>query len=277
MPCASAARKRAIQAPMRLGPGLQRGAVDDQAAGDLGDHLGLHQAVGLQGGAGRRRGRRSAARGRGRGPAPSRRSGGRSRPGCRGRRSGGGRCWGIWWRPGRATSVGGSSVPAVAAGSATDTRQRADAEVERRVDLRVIELHQHVGAADADLGGAERDEGGDVEAAHADDVERRVVGGEAKSAGCPRRRSRARGGCRRRSSSGAHSARMRPLGRARMSGRSGPAPRRPGLSARKAAVMRASRGCGAPGHYTGLLRCGRLSRADVLCCPAGGELCSSAS
>ena len=38
-----------------------------------------------------------------------------------------------------------------------------DAEVEGRVDLVVIELHQPVCAADADLGGAVGDEGGNVE------------------------------------------------------------------------------------------------------------------
>ncbi len=39
----------------------------------------------------------------------------------------------------------------------------ADAEVDRCIDFRVVELHQHVGAGDAEMGGAERHEGRDVE------------------------------------------------------------------------------------------------------------------
>ena len=73
-------------------------------------------------------------------------------------------------------------MPAVAAGSATETRQLADAEIERGVDFRVVELHQHIGAADAELRRAERDEGGDVERPDAHHVERRIVGGKAQPA-----------------------------------------------------------------------------------------------
>ena len=58
----------------------------------------------------------------------------------------------------------------------------ADAEVERRIDLAVVELQQHVVADDAELGRAEGDEGGDVEAAHPDQPEPRVRGGEAELA-----------------------------------------------------------------------------------------------
>ena len=47
----------------------------------------------------------------------------------------------------------------------------ADAEIDRRVDLRIVELHQHVGAGDAEMRRAEGHEGRDVEAADADDVE----------------------------------------------------------------------------------------------------------
>ena len=39
----------------------------------------------------------------------------------------------------------------------------ADTEIERRIDLGIVELHQHVVAGDAELRGAEGDEGGDVE------------------------------------------------------------------------------------------------------------------
>ncbi len=44
----------------------------------------------------------------------------------------------------------------------------ADPQVDRRVDLAEIELHQDVIAGDAELGRAERDEGCDVERPHAD-------------------------------------------------------------------------------------------------------------
>ena len=46
-----------------------------------------------------------------------------------------------------------------------------DLEIERRVDLGIVELHQHVVAGDAEMRRAEGDEGRDVEVAHADDVE----------------------------------------------------------------------------------------------------------
>ncbi len=58
----------------------------------------------------------------------------------------------------------------------------ADIEIERRVELAVVEFHQHVGAGDAELSRAEGDERGDVEAAHADDAEAGNIGGEAELA-----------------------------------------------------------------------------------------------
>ena len=74
----------------------------------------------------------------------------------------------------------------IAAGGGGGLRHRdpagADAEIERRVDFRIVELHQHVGAADAELGGAERDEGGDIERPHPHDLQPRIVGGEAQAA-----------------------------------------------------------------------------------------------
>lgn len=59
----------------------------------------------------------------------------------------------------------------------------ADAEVERRVDFRIVEFHQYVGAANAELGGSEGNEGSDIEALDADHLERGVGGGEAETAG----------------------------------------------------------------------------------------------
>src|SRR5260370_31176844 len=43
----------------------------------------------------------------------------------------------------------------------------ADLEIERRVNLRIVELHQHVIAGDGELGGAGGDKSVGIEAAHA--------------------------------------------------------------------------------------------------------------
>ncbi len=59
----------------------------------------------------------------------------------------------------------------------------AEIEVERRVDFRIIELHQHVVAGHADMRGAEGHEGRDIEIAHPDDVQSRHVGLETELAG----------------------------------------------------------------------------------------------
>ncbi len=76
----------------------------------------------------------------------------------------------------------GSSEPAVSTRLGDRDAADADAEVERGVDFRVVELHQHVGAANADLRRAERHEGRDVERPHPHHVELRVVGREAQPA-----------------------------------------------------------------------------------------------
>ena len=59
----------------------------------------------------------------------------------------------------------------------------ADAEIERRVDLVVVEFHQDIVAGDPDMGGSERDIGRDVEGARAHDVHTGVAGHEAQLAG----------------------------------------------------------------------------------------------
>src|SRR3546814_3691953 len=76
----------------------------------------------------------------------------------------------------------GSSLSAKRGGAATARRQ-ADLEIDRGVELRIVELHQHVVAGNPQMGGAEGDESGHVEAAHTDDIEPRAVGGEAELAG----------------------------------------------------------------------------------------------
>src|SRR4051812_13733614 len=58
----------------------------------------------------------------------------------------------------------------------------ADIEVKRGVDLGIIEFHQHIVAGDAKLSSAERDKTGDVETAHADQVETWIGGGKAQLA-----------------------------------------------------------------------------------------------
>src|SRR5690348_3510904 len=53
-------------------------------------------------------------------------------------------------------------------------------KVERRINLGILEFHQHIVAGDAEMRRAKRDEIGDVEIAHANDLEASVVRGEAE-------------------------------------------------------------------------------------------------
>ena len=78
-----------------------------------------------------------------------------------------------------------------------DEAAAADIQIERHIDFGIVEFHQHVVAGDAELRRAESDEGRDVEAAHADDVEPGVVGLEAELARSTDRRTPARSRCRR--------------------------------------------------------------------------------
>src|SRR5580704_5603064 len=48
-----------------------------------------------------------------------------------------------------------------------------DIKIERRVNLGIVEFHQHIIAGDAELGSAEGDEGGDVKAAHSYQIKSR--------------------------------------------------------------------------------------------------------
>ena len=59
----------------------------------------------------------------------------------------------------------------------------AHAQVQWRVNLSVVELHQHVCPDNAQLGRTEGHEGGHIEAAHADDVDILAVRGEAQLPG----------------------------------------------------------------------------------------------
>ena len=59
---------------------------------------------------------------------------------------------------------------------------RADAEIKRGVDFRVVELHQHVRAANAHLRAAESDKRRHVEAAHTHHVQFGVIGRETQLA-----------------------------------------------------------------------------------------------
>src|SRR3546814_20850527 len=75
----------------------------------------------------------------------------------------------------------------VALGEAPRRRHRkaavADLEIDRGVELRIVELHQHVVAGNPNMGGADGDEHGDVEDEHQDDIDPREVGGGAISEG----------------------------------------------------------------------------------------------
>ena len=162
-------------------PGLERGSVDDEAAGDLRDHFGLLQAVGLQRAAGLDQVDDQA------GEAQARRQLHRAvEVDDFGLDPAGGVMLagdvGVFGGDADARPGGGVVEPGGLDRLGHADPAAADAEVERGVDLGVVELHQHVRAADADMGGAEGDEGGDVERADADDVERRVVGREAEAA-----------------------------------------------------------------------------------------------
>jgi hypothetical protein len=57
----------------------------------------------------------------------------------------------------------------------------ADIEIDRRIDLRIVKFQQHVIAGNTEMRRTERDEGRDVEAAHADDFELRIVSAKAQS------------------------------------------------------------------------------------------------
>ena len=60
-----------------------------------------------------------------------------------------------------------------------------DIEVERSVNLGIVEFHQHIIAGDAELSGAEGDESGRIEAADTDQIETGLACAKAK---LPRRR-----------------------------------------------------------------------------------------
>ena len=57
-----------------------------------------------------------------------------------------------------------------------------DIKVERRVNLGIVEFHQHIIAGNAELGSAEGDEGGDVKAAHSYQIKSRSARGKAEFA-----------------------------------------------------------------------------------------------
>jgi len=165
----------------QLGAGFQRGAVDDQAGGDGGDHLGLHQAVGFQGGAGLHQiddqPREAEAGGEFHGARQFHHLGLHAAGGEVAAGDGG-----VFARHPHAGPAGGIVRP----GGGQRFRHRdaaaADAEIERGVDFRVVEFHQHVGPADPERGGAEGDEGGDVERADPDHIKAGFVGGKAQPA-----------------------------------------------------------------------------------------------
>src|SRR5215468_7711000 len=164
-----------------LGLRLERGAVDDEARGDVGDVLELDQAVVLERATRIDQVDDAVAE-------PER--------GCELHRARQLHAFGLHAAGGEVPArhlgiLGGNAHMAPTArivaarhldGLGHSQPALADAEIDRGIDLRVVELHQHVGAGDAEVSGAEGDEGCDIEGAHADDVEIGVIGGEAKLA-----------------------------------------------------------------------------------------------
>jgi hypothetical protein len=70
----------------------------------------------------------------------------------------------------------------VVARTGDDKAALADVEIERRVYFGIVELHHDVGAGDAEMRGAERDECRHVEGTDADHVELVVIGAKTKLA-----------------------------------------------------------------------------------------------
>ncbi len=158
-----------------FGAGLQRRAVDDQPGADLGNRLDLDQTVGLEGGAGlyeiddvmaepqtRRQLDRAVEL-----------DAFRLDPSRRKMPAGNFRVLRRDAHMARSSDVG---LPERVRRRRDGEAAMPDIEVERRVDLRIVEFHQHVIAGDAELSGAEGDKGGGIEAAHADQIETRLAG-----------------------------------------------------------------------------------------------------
>src|SRR5882724_1297272 len=158
---------------------LERGAIDDEARGDVGDVLDLDQAVFLE----------RAARIDEVDDAVAEAQRRRQLHGARQLHA-----LGLYAARGEMAArhlgiLGGNADVAPAArivaarhldGLGDGQPALADAEIDRGIGLGIVELHQDVGAGDPEMGGAKGHEGRDVEGTHADDVEVGMVGGEAK-------------------------------------------------------------------------------------------------
>src|SRR5260370_1027992 len=162
-----------------LRAGLQRRTVDDQPRADLGDALDLDQAVGLQCGAGLDEIDDMTA---------ETEMGGELDRAVEldafGLNTAGGEMAAGNLRIfGRYPDVA-PACDILTCGPVGGSRDRdmavPDIEVERRVNLGIIELHQYVIAGNAELSRAEGDKGGHVEAADADQIEAAFAGGEAE-------------------------------------------------------------------------------------------------
>src|SRR5262245_7248832 len=161
--------------------GLERGAIDDEARGDVDDVLDLHQAVVFQ----------RAARIDQVDDAMTEPKRGREL-----HRSGKFYAFGLDAARRKMAAchlgiLGGDAhvtpAPRIVTARHLDRLgdgepAAADAEIDRRIDLGIVELHQDVGAGDTEVCRTEGHEGRDIERAHADDVEIGVIGGEAQLA-----------------------------------------------------------------------------------------------
>src|SRR5579883_852667 len=158
---------------------LERGAVDDEARGDVGDMLDLDEPVGFQGRAGLDEIDDLPAQ------ADARRElhgaveldALRLHASCREMPA---RDLGIFGGDAHMAPPRGIIAAGILGGRGDHEAAMPDLEVERRVDLGVLELHQHIVAGDAKMGGAEGDESRHVEIPDADHVEAGKIGAEAK-------------------------------------------------------------------------------------------------
>ncbi len=164
-----------------LGTGLEGGPVDDQARGHFGDLLHLDQVVGLQGRAAGDQIHDAPAKAKARrqfhGPAQLDALGlnaalGEVAPSD------------LRVLCGDAHVAPAAGIVAFHQGAGLGHGQAAvaDLQVDRGIELRVVELHDHVVAGHAQVGRAKGHEGRHVEAPDPDNLQVSVVGGEAELA-----------------------------------------------------------------------------------------------
>src|SRR5579872_4817214 len=165
----------------RLGERFERGAIDDEARGDVGDVLDLDETVRFQGTAGLDEIDNLAAKT----DARSKLHGAIELDAFRldpaGREMAAGNLGIFGGDPDMAPARRLIRFERAFRGGDNEAAE-AHLEIERRVKLGVARFHEHIVAGDAEMSGTEGDEGRDVEIPDADHIKIRLVGGEAKLA-----------------------------------------------------------------------------------------------